>query len=142
MINYLQQTISSTGEMGTLMNMGIEANMTYSNARLTYITTEQHNMPSVITSTGITMSFLESKRVDLSVIDNECNTDLSETSDNCTQFYNYVGCYQDEPDRDLTGPSESGSMGPMECAAFCVGYPYFGLQYGYSNAIVDLCVMC
>ena len=22
-------------------------------------------------------------------------------------------------------------MGPMECAAFCVGYPYFGLQYGY-----------
>lgn len=46
--------------------------------------------------------------------------------------YNREGCWMDDVnDRALTGRrSYDGAMTVERCSANCVGYPYFGLEYG------------
>lgn len=46
--------------------------------------------------------------------------------------YRYVGCYTDSlGSRTLNGPwSSTDTMTYDECAVFCNGYDYFGLEYG------------
>ena len=55
-----------------------------------------------------------------------------------TDFMGVRGCYTDNVrERTLKARSRKGNMTPRDCAHFCKGYRYFGVEY--SNEYVEHC---